>query len=58
MFGLPVWLFQLIIAVLKATGAIGYATALSARLVVTLETHLAKLKTYPEFPSGKNGASG
>ena len=54
MFGIPVWGIQLIIAFFKATGAIGWAGALSAKLIVATEVKLSKLKTYhavSDFPN-------
>lgn len=58
MVGIPVWAIQLIIAFLKTSGAIGWAGALSAKLIVATESKLSKLKTYhnaSDFPSGVNG---
>lgn len=57
MFGLPIWAIQLIIAGLKATGAVSWAGELSLRLIAKTQAVLANIKTYHEqsdFPSHKN----
>lgn len=53
MFGIPIWIIQLAIAVLKATGAINAASALSLKLIVKVDRTLSNLKIYhqnSDFP--------
>jgi hypothetical protein len=61
MFGLPIWAVQLVISVLKATGAINWAEAVSLRAIASTAKTLENLKTYHEasdFPSGRNNPWG
>jgi len=48
MFGLPLWAIQLIIVILKETGAVGWAGRLSLKTIAVTEDSLPKLKTYHE----------
>lgn len=63
MFGAPLWLIELIIAVLRAVGAINLATSLSLKLIIYLETKIKKVKSYHDncdfpYPSaGKTNES-
>ena len=63
MLGLPLWAVQLILSALKAVGATPWAENLALKTAVSVEVHLAKLKTYtttqpgdvtPPYPEGKN----
>ena len=61
MFGIPVIVWQIVIAILKATGAINAASALSLKLIVKVDTTLKNLKTYhanSDFPSKPNDPFG
>lgn len=55
MFMLPPWAITLLITVLQKTGAVNWAEALIAKGVETATAHIEKLKTYQQFPTGKNG---
>lgn len=55
MFGLPIWSIQLIIAFLRAIGAVNLAEALAIKLIVKIKSTVENLKTYEEYPTGKNG---
>lgn len=58
MLGLPIWAIQLIIVILRVTGLLSWAGALSAKLVVALGSKLEKLKTYhniSDFPQAYPG---
>lgn len=48
MFGLPIWAIQLIIAFLKAIGAVSWASALSIKLALSIAQAFKNVKTYHE----------
>lgn len=53
MFGIPIWAIEIIISILKASGLLGWAGALSVKLIVVLDSKVKKLKTYhdnSDFP--------
>lgn len=56
MFGLPLWAIQLIIVILQKTGAVNWAEALISKSTMAAVAHIQKLKTYQQYPAGKNGA--
>lgn len=55
MLGLPLWVFQLLIVILQKTGAINTAETLIAKGTTDALAHIEKLKTYQQYPTGKNG---
>jgi hypothetical protein len=56
MFGLPFWVIELIITFLQRIGAFSTAQAVISKSVVVATKHVENLKTYREFPKGRNGA--
>lgn len=56
MFGLPAWAIELIISFLQGIGAFSTAQAVISKATVSAMKHIETLKTYQEFPKGKNGA--
>lgn len=55
MFGIPVWVLTLAISVLQKLGAVDWAEALIAKGITRAVGHIAKLQTYSQYPTGKNG---
>lgn len=55
MFGLPVWVIQLIVTVLQKTGAINWAEALLVKSINKAFDNIETLKTYQQYPTGKGG---
>lgn len=56
MFGLPVWAIEMIISFLQSIGAFNMAQALIGKATVSAVKHIENLKTYEQFPKGRNGA--
>jgi hypothetical protein len=55
MFGLPAWAIELIIAFLQKIGAFNTAEAVIGKGIVVAKSHIEKLQTYQQYPSGRNG---
>lgn len=52
---MPAWLVTLIVTVLQKTGLVNAAEALIVKGITNAEEHIKNLKTYQEYPTGKNG---
>ena len=55
MFGLPAWAIELLVTVLQKTGLVTWAGAMAAKGIVSATQHIEKLKTFQQYPTGKNG---
>lgn len=55
MFGIPIWAIQLLIAILRQFGVITWADKLALKAGAVIVKDIRELKTYDEYPKGKNG---
>lgn len=55
MLGLPPWALTLIITFLQKVGAVSWAESLIAKGIVAAQNHIENLRTYQQYPAGRNG---